>query len=444
MNSAAERGPTALRSLPWRRALAWLAFMGPFFFASYGFANWMAAQRHVIASVHFAWERWIPFLPWTIIPYWSIDLLYAISFLAWRSREDVDRHGLRLLTAQLISVAAFLAFPLHFAFQRPPSDGLPGAMFDALAALDQPYNQAPALHISLLVILWVRFAPLLRGAAGWLGHLWLGAIGVSVLTTYQHHFIDVPTGALVGFLCLWLWPDGGPLSLRGWSITDDLRRRQLAAGYGLGALLLALIAIALGGAALWLLWGTVALALVSLAYLALGPEAFQKKDGRHSVAAAMLLAPYTLGAWVNSRLWTRGRHPADEVADGVSIGRMPTAGEARGLRCAALVDLCAELPAPLGDWYYFELPRLDLVVPSVADLRSAAQHITAARSHGEVLVCCALGYGRSAAAAAAWMIVSGRSRPDAAIAEVTAARPGVVLGPLLRERLMQLQHETRS
>ena len=32
---------------PWRLSLAWLAFLGPFFFASYGFANWSAAQREL-------------------------------------------------------------------------------------------------------------------------------------------------------------------------------------------------------------------------------------------------------------------------------------------------------------------------------------------------------------------------------------------------------------
>jgi len=44
-------------------------------------------------------------------------------------------------------------------------------------------------------------------------------------------------------------------------------------------------------------------------------------------------------------------------------------------------------------------------------------------------VCCALGYSRSAASVAAWLLRSGRaSDADAAVAIVRAARPGIVLG----------------
>jgi len=66
---------TSPEALPWRRGVVWLLFLGPFFFLSYGFANWWAATRAVPGIIVFDWERHIPFLPWTIVPYWSIDLL---------------------------------------------------------------------------------------------------------------------------------------------------------------------------------------------------------------------------------------------------------------------------------------------------------------------------------------------------------------------------------
>ncbi|HEX2060639.1 MAG TPA: serine/threonine protein phosphatase, partial [Thermoanaerobaculia bacterium] len=117
---------------PTLRAAAWLAFLGPFFFASYGFANWLASRRTNVGAVVFEWERAIPFLPWTIVPYWSIDLLYAISLFVCTTRRELDRHAQRLLFVQLVSVACFIFFPLRFTFERPRSEGLFGALFTAL------------------------------------------------------------------------------------------------------------------------------------------------------------------------------------------------------------------------------------------------------------------------------------------------------------------------
>ena len=84
---------------PWRRALAWLAFLGPFFFATYAFANWTASLHTAVPSIVFDWERHIPFLPWTIVPYWIIDALYGISLFLCASKRELDTHALRLLTA---------------------------------------------------------------------------------------------------------------------------------------------------------------------------------------------------------------------------------------------------------------------------------------------------------------------------------------------------------
>src|SRR5262249_4421181 len=155
--------------------------------------------------------------------------------LACRDERDVDRHGLRLLTVQLVAIACFLAFPMRFSFERPATDGAFGALFAALASFDQPFNQAPSLHIALLVIVWTRFASVLRGWQSAAAHLWFALIAVSALTTYQHHFIDVPTGALLGVFAMWLWPDRGPSPLATMRFTSDSRRLQLAFRYGTAA-----------------------------------------------------------------------------------------------------------------------------------------------------------------------------------------------------------------
>lgn len=430
--SDAARLPLALpepTSVPWRRSVAWLLFLAPFFFASYGFATWMTAQRPATPAIVFGWEHAIPFLPWTIVPYWSIDLLYGLSFLACRDARAVDRHAWRLVTVQVVAVACFLAFPLHFSFERPSTEGLPAALFDALQRFDQPFNQAPSLHMAILVIVWAQLASRPRGAAALLIHVWLALIAASVLTTWQHHFIDIPTGVLLGFTALWLWPDEGRSPLACVRITRDPARRRVAARYASGALACGLVAWSAGGAALWLLWPALALALVALAYLGLGPEPFQKRGATHALAARALFAPYTLCAWLNARAWTwRGVH-SDVVGDGVWIGRMPMPRERFASRFAAMVDLAAELPAPRAGVHDASFPWLDLVAPEADALLEAADAIERLRRHGEVLVCCALGYGRSACAVAAWLLRTGRAGTvEEAVARVRACRAGVALG----------------
>lgn len=430
---------------PWPRAALWLSGLGMLFFASYNTANWLASQRAQVPSIVFAWESLIPYWPWTIVPYWSIDLFYALSLFVCATRRELDTHALRLLAAQVISVTVFIAAPLRCTWVRPETGGFYGALLDALLAFDKPFNQAPALHISLLVILWVCYARHLQGAWRWLLHGWFTLIGISVLTTYQHHFFDVPAGIWAGLLCLWLFPDHAASPWRGAAFTRDARRRQLALRYFSGAVVVSALSIVSGGWALWLLWIAASLLLVAMIYAGLGANAFQKNTaGGMSLASHWLLAPYLLGAWLNSRWWTRRDAGAAPVTHGVWIGRMPgraadLPGDVRGL-----LDVCAELPCPASVRHYLHVPMLDLVPPTARQLAQAAQGIARLLAAGPVLVCCALGYSRSAAAIAAWLIISGKvATVDEAVARVLGARPGVVFTDAQRRALAQLAAEPR-
>ncbi|SDJ10295.1 Dual specificity phosphatase, catalytic domain [Pseudomonas delhiensis] len=429
-----------------RRALAWLLFLGPFFFLSYGFANWLTAQRTDVGVLAFAWERHIPLWPWSIVPYWSIDLLYGLSFLLPRSRQELDRHALRLFSAQVLAVAGFLLLPLRFSFERPPLDGVFGWLFDVLMGFDKPFNQAPSLHIALLVVLWAIYARYARGGWRWLLHGWFALIGVSVLTTWQHHFIDLPSGALLGWLCVWLWPWQARPPLAGWRLAADRQRWRLAALYAAGAAVLALLAGSGQGAWLWLLWPGLALALVALIYLGFGAEGFQKgADGRLALATRWLLAPYLLAARLNSRLWTHRRPRPDEVLPGLWIGRVPTDAELDATPCRAVLDLSAELQCAPAGRAHACLPLLDLVAPSVEQCRRAAGLIDDLLPRGPLLVCCALGYSRSATVVAAWLLLSGRAAsPEAALALLRQARPQVVLKAAQLASLAELAGGRRS
>ena len=436
-----------------KTSLLKLALVGMLFYASYGLSNHYAASLAYVPEIAFAWERGIPFWAWTIVPYWSLNLMYAAAFFLCRDACEQNRYVARLVSAQIVATTCFMLFPLYFGWPKPPTDGLWGWLFDSLVAFDLPYNQAPSLHIALSIIVgafyWTRF-PKIRLPI----FLWQSLIALSVLTTYQHHFIDVPTGALLGWLVLWAIPQHGvspfrrPFDTQGRLKTSEAsfceaktseasfceaktppetrsREIKIAMLYLAGAVLSALPSL-FGGAWLWTLWVGVSLSVVAFAYLTGNAAVFQKQaDGRLSAAATILLLPYLAGVRLNMAYWLRGKAKTARVRDDVLIGSVSEISD----DLPAVLDVCAEYSRPRYRGAYRVLPLLDMVVPSENDLVQAALLLEALRrQHGKVLTCCALGYGRSAAVVLTWLLVYGGCRDLAqATAELKQARSQMVL-----------------
>lgn len=200
---------TTTEPRPTRLAALWTTSLVAFFFATYTLAAWITSLRHDVPSLVFGWEVHIPFLAWTIVPYWSTDLLYVYSPFLFNSRAGLAAHGKRLLAVQAISVLIFLLFPLQFTFGRPQTTGLLGWMFSMRTGFDTQFNQAPSLHVGFAVILWLAYDRHLKGKARWLMRGWIILMSLATLTTFRHHFIDLPTGLLVGLFCAALFPDEG-------------------------------------------------------------------------------------------------------------------------------------------------------------------------------------------------------------------------------------------
>ena len=453
-----------------KTSLLKLALVGMLFYASYGLSNHYAASLAYVPEIAFAWERGIPFWAWTIVPYWSLNLMYAAVFFLCRDTREQNCYVARLVSAQIVATTCFMLFPLHFGWPKPPTDGLWGVMFDSLVAFDLPYNQSPSLHIALSIIVgafyWTRFPKIRLPIL-----LWQSLIALSVLTTYQHHFIDVPTGALLGWLVLWAIPQRGvsPFRRRSLSVVQPdnqtgrlktneesfaktreasfceaktnsasfrkaktspatrSREIKIAMLYLAGAVLSALPSL-FGGAWLWMLWVSVSLSVVAFAYLTGNAAVFQKQaDGRLSAAATVLLLPYLVGVRLNMVYWLRGKAKTARVRDDVLIGSVSGISD----NLPAVLDVCAEYPHPRYRGVYRVLPLLDMVAPSENDLVQAASLLEVLRrQHGKVLTCCALGYGRSAAVVFTWLLVYGGCRDLAqATAELKQARPQTVLPP---------------
>ena len=460
----------------WKWGLLCLVFLAPFFFLSYGFANQYASQLANVPVIVFEWEKLIPLWPWTIVPYWSIDLFYGLSLILCWNKFELRQHVLRLFTAQIISISCFLLFPLRFSFERPELSGFFGLWFDVLMGFDKPFNQAPSLHIVLLIILWDFFR---RHSQGWTRKFvdfWSLLIGLSVLTTWQHHFIDIPTGILVGALCLWLFPMAHKSPFKK-DQYQKLTPKHLKLGlyYLIPSLALSTIAFYFKGAFLWFIYPAVSLLLVSLSYFFARPHFFQKQsNGTLSHASLILYAPYLIFAWVNSRIWTK-KHSEDSkivVLDNLEIylGRIPDHDSS--LHYQGLFDCCAELPIAHENHSlktlksnYQQYLSLDLIPVQAnqlaqavsqfdllfADLQSAKEHLLDDASNishhqksnladPKLLIFCALGYSRSSAILCAWLLKNKHvDSVQHALEMIQTARPWIVINDAQLKQL-QLYH----
>ncbi|MFC2492376.1 MAG: dual specificity protein phosphatase family protein, partial [Campylobacter curvus] len=165
--------------------------------------------------------------------------------------------------------------------------------------------------------------------------------------------------------------------------------------------------------------------LVALAYLLFGCEIFRKgQNGRLQTAAKILLLPYLLVARINIFYWLRHDSLYDEILPSVYLGSIVAAP-----KFSAILDLTAECEyRPQNTQIYENFALLDMTQPSLSELCSAAAKLNELVSLGErTLVCCALGYGRSAVVLAAWLAQYKNFSVQEAITLIKSSRKGAVI-----------------
>ena len=145
-------------------------------------------------------------------PYLAVPVLAAWSLLWSRNRRELDRQGARLFTALLS-----------------------GTALSWVAALGEAYapQQAPALHLALVIVLWDWFSRRIRTPGKRLvlhsAALWAGA---AAWTSHEAPPDDVATevvlGAVAGVVTVWLLPLTRRVALlRAWG-----RRGRVSGGGG--------------------------------------------------------------------------------------------------------------------------------------------------------------------------------------------------------------------
>jgi membrane-associated phospholipid phosphatase len=187
------------------RALFVSIGLSALFLIVYGGCNWITARRANVGTLYFEWERTIPFVPFFILPYMSIDLFFVGAPFLGRTDRELSTFAKRITAAIILAGICFLGFPLRFAFPRPHADGWLGAIFDWFRGMDSPFNLLPSLHAALMLILVDVYLRHTRGLVRWAIIMWFVLIALSPVLTYQHHLIDIAGGFLLAAFCFWIF-----------------------------------------------------------------------------------------------------------------------------------------------------------------------------------------------------------------------------------------------
>jgi protein-tyrosine phosphatase/membrane-associated phospholipid phosphatase len=398
------------------------------FFIVYGGANWLTSQRHDVGTWYFAWEEAIPFVPLMVVPYMSIDLFFTAAPFLCGSRRELAVYYRRIVLAIVVAGICFLVLPLKLGYARPRLDGWMGTAFGWFFATDLPYNLCPSLHIALRTILAETYSRHTRGGWRIASNVWFSLVGASTLLTHQHHVIDVVGGFILGGLCFYLIPAR--------RLSHELTpNRRIAANYLVGALASSAVAALLWPWGSILIWPTASCVVAATGYLRFGPAIYRKTAGRLPWSSRFLFAPLIAGHRLSILYYSRQCQAWDEVTPHVWIGRTLSNREAvdaarRGV--SAVLDLTAELSEATTflALRYLNVPILDLTGPTPDQLKRCLEFISKNAKQGVVYVHCKVGYSRSAAVVAAYLIASGAAlSSEEAIAHVRSVRPAIVIRP---------------
>jgi hypothetical protein len=180
--------------------LRWSVGLTLLFLFTYGGTNWLASMRQTRFHIYFSQELGIPFVPWMIWTYLSLQIFFLLPLLVLNS-AGLSRFGGALALATLIAAGIHLLLPADLGWARPAV--VPGyPVLTRFFAVDRPYNLVPSLHVAYGTLTcmvvwngtqrnWIRFV----------ATLWLGLMVCSVSLIHQHHLADIASGLLLAAIC---------------------------------------------------------------------------------------------------------------------------------------------------------------------------------------------------------------------------------------------------
>jgi membrane-associated phospholipid phosphatase len=153
-----------------------------------------------------ALDRAVAFVPAWVWIYQSVYLLMTIVPWLSDSADHLRRYARGFMLQSAIGFAFFLLLPID----APRPAVVPaGGMFGLLVSYDLTLNSFPSLHVGLAAYTALfaleasrgRLAPAPRAVVLAALGVWVCLIAFATLATKQHYAVDLPAGALLGWIC---------------------------------------------------------------------------------------------------------------------------------------------------------------------------------------------------------------------------------------------------
>lgn len=365
----------------------------------YNYSAWHTSKFENVPSFVFDFEKYIPFISWTIIPYMTSGIFFCSVFFFCKTKEQLTVLTKRMLFVTIIAGVCFLLFPLQFSLPKPeinsPIFRIP---FHFLKIFDSPFNQAPSLHIVYAFIFWSVFKNVKRGRIFLM--ILLILLGISTLTTYQHHLIDILSGAFLAHLSFILFPYR----------KNDFKYRnfQVANYYFLFGWIFLGMTLLLNqfskNSGSILLWITLMTVLIGYHYQKNNIHFLKDKNGNISIVKKIFYFPYLLMYWLFWKFLRKNRKPI-EILPNLYISSKPSRKDLFHFNVdknTFVYDLSAEMKETTDlkqKTTYQSVSFLDIGSFDIEQTKKLVTEITnhynTLPANGKILIHCTMGFTRS-------------------------------------------------
>ncbi|MGG5210905.1 phosphatase PAP2 family protein [Chryseobacterium sp. MIQD13] len=369
------------------------------FMIVYNSAAWYTSRAEKIPSFVFDFEKHVPFLPWSMIPYMTSGIFFCSVFFQCKDKEQLKILTRRMLFVTVAAALCFIMFPLRFSLPKPNTDdSVLKYSFLFLKIFDSPFNQSPSLHIAYAFIFWTVFRNFKKFRTFLM--IWLILLGISTLTTYQHHFIDILSGIVLAHISFILFP------YRKYDF--QYRNFHVANFYFLFGWILASVSILLNRFSdhLWLilLWPALMSMIIGYHYQKNHTHFLKDKNGRISLAKKSFYMPYLIIYWLFWKFLRKNRKPL-EILPRIYISSRPGSEDLHYFQTnnpVLVYDLSAEIEEIQElrqKTSYHSVPFLDIGTFDMNETKKLITEITEnykkLPADGKIFIHCTMGFARS-------------------------------------------------